>query len=337
MILILSKESDFSTDLVTDWLDKLGGSYMRLHAENIYPYIENLPLSSKLSEINLPDRSIKIADTNVIWYRRWEPYKNLEKINLDNSEIAKEISETQKEDRKLLNNFIFSLFSKGLWINPYDKGSVNKMQQLIEAENVGLLIPSSIISSSKNIVSAFYEKNQSIITKSFETNIDLTINNRFYTSYTSRLNKRDLDYLPETFAPSLFQAEIKKAFEVRSFYLDGKFYSMAIFSQYDKTTSVDFRKYNYSKPNRTMPFELPSDIKYKLKLLMKRLGLLTGSFDLIVTKENQYVFLEVNPSGQFGMVSEPCNYDLNKIIATYLIKKDNEKNLSRKNISRNAN
>ena len=31
------------------------------------------------------------------------------------------------------------------------------------------------------------------------------------------------------------------------------------------------------------------------------------------------VFLEVNPVGQFGMVSLPCNYQLEKRIAQYLI------------------
>jgi hypothetical protein len=38
-----------------------------------------------------------------------------------------------------------------------------------------------------------------------------------------------------------------------------------------------------------------------------------------MTKKGEYVFLEVNPIGQFGMVSAPCNYNLEKKIAQYLI------------------
>jgi hypothetical protein len=34
------------------------------------------------------------------------------------------------------------------------------------------------------------------------------------------------------------------------------------------------------------------------------------------------VFLEVNPTGQYGMVSDPCNYYLDKKIAEYLIDYD---------------
>jgi len=44
----------------------------------------------------------------------------------------------------------------------------------------------------------------------------------------------------------------------------------------------------------------------------------SGSIDILVTPNNEYVFLEVNPVGQFGMVSQPCNYYLEKRIAERL-------------------
>jgi len=36
--------------------------------------------------------------------------------------------------------------------------------------------------------------------------------------------------------------------------------------------------------------------------------------DLIYSKENEYAFLEINPVGQFGMVSYLCNYHLRQFI-----------------------
>jgi hypothetical protein len=44
-----------------------------------------------------------------------------------------------------------------------------------------------------------------------------------------------------------------------------------------------------------------------------------GSLDLIYSIDNEFVFLEVNPVGQFGMVSKPCNYNLEKILAKELL------------------
>ncbi len=57
---------------------------------------------------------------------------------------------------------------------------------------------------------------------------------------------------------------------------------------------------------------------------MDNLGLDTGSIVLIKSKDDQWYFLEVNPVGQFGMVSYPCNYYLERKIAEYLVQKNNE-------------
>jgi D-alanine-D-alanine ligase-like ATP-grasp enzyme len=51
---------------------------------------------------------------------------------------------------------------------------------------------------------------------------------------------------------------------------------------------------------------------------MALLKLNTGSIDLIVNTTGEYIFLEVNPVGQFGMVSSPCNYYLEREIARFL-------------------
>ena len=51
---------------------------------------------------------------------------------------------------------------------------------------------------------------------------------------------------------------------------------------------------------------------------MKLLNLNSGSLDLIRAADGKYVFLEINPVGQFGMVSYPCNYNIEKEIAIAL-------------------
>ena len=53
---------------------------------------------------------------------------------------------------------------------------------------------------------------------------------------------------------------------------------------------------------------------------MQNIGLETGSIDMVFTKDGHFVFLEVNPIGQFGMTSKPCNYFLERELALSLIK-----------------
>ncbi len=59
---------------------------------------------------------------------------------------------------------------------------------------------------------------------------------------------------------------------------------------------------------------------------MQDLNLNCGSVDLIKDKDGNYIFLEVNPNGQYGMVDAPCNFNLNEKIALTLIKNDYEQN-----------
>jgi glutathione synthase/RimK-type ligase-like ATP-grasp enzyme len=94
---------------------------------------------------------------------------------------------------------------------------------------------------------------------------------------------------------------------------------MAIFSQKDAKTSVDFRNYNKESPNRVVPFQIDKGYSKKLSLLARQLNLFSGSFDILVDACNNYYFLEVNPVGQFGMVSYPCNYFIEKNIALFII------------------
>ena len=126
--------------------------------------------------------------------------------------------------------------------------------------------------------------------------------------------------IPTKFSPSLFQGYIEKEYELRIFFLDDSFYSMVIFSQSNEKTKIDFRNYDIEKPNRVCPYSLPKKIERKITKLMNTIGLNTGSIDMIKSTDGNYYFLEVNPSGQFGMTGIPCNYDLYEKVASYLIK-----------------
>ena len=108
-------------------------------------------------------------------------------------------------------------------------------------------------------------------------------------------------------------------YEIRSFYLNGTFSSMAIFSATNMKTAIDMRSYDLENPNRKVPYKLPLEIEKKLNSLMLEEKLNTGSIDLIKGLDGSYYFLEINPIGQFGSVSQTCNYYLEKKIAKYLV------------------
>lgn len=221
-----------------------------------------------------------------------------------------------------VNNQIFNKFKDAYQLPNPEAIKVDKFKVLHLAKEEGLQIPNSLVTNCKKELKKFHNKHKEIITKPLYENPRFQEENYTIQFLTDKITYDQLNELPSTFFPSFFQAYIKKDIEVRVFFIDGLFYSMAIFSQLDPQTKTDFRNYNRKRPNRKVPYLLPEKIEVKLKGLMKKLNLTTGSIDLIKTPTKKYVFLEVNPIGQFGFVSKSCNYHLEHKIANTLIKYD---------------
>lgn len=82
-------------------------------------------------------------------------------------------------------------------------------------------------------------------------------------------------------------------------------YAIKLNSQ-DNEKIVDWRLPLQLKSFSTEPIKLPENIKNKILFFMKETNLAFGCFDLIFTKEKEWVFLEINPMGQFLWVEEQC-------------------------------
>lgn len=280
MINIITNQTDGSTINILEWL-------------NFYGYEYNLLFGDENIDIEF-DKINKKTD-NIYW------------------------------TRKLPQDIESAYFLKGLynvtdeysfWLNNPKNKFLDKATQLSIAKTCCLSIPKTLISSNKQSIKNFIEKHKTCVIKNYINKV-IKKKNSFHNFYTQRILSEEIDSLPENIY--IIQQEIKKEYEIRTFYLDSEFYSMAIFSQNDKQTEVDYRRYNNTIPNRTVPYKLPERIEKKLHLFMTKCKLNCGSIDIIKGTDNGYYFLEVNPFGQFGMVSYPCNYHLEKDIALKLI------------------
>jgi len=238
------------------------------------------------------------------------------------STLSSEIAQALNKEQIVFYDSIFYFLRKNKYFGKVKKTvDNNKIIDLINARKCNISIPDTIISTSKREIKKFFikNKNDKIITKSlggllrFETEDEI-----LWGKGTTIVDITELNNYKEILFPSIFQKYIEKEYEIRTFYFKGEFYSMAIFSQNDDKTKIDFRNYNIEKPNRMVPFKLPDDIEIKLKKFMEISELDTGSIDLIVSKEERrFVFLEVNPFGQFGWLSKNTNYYIERHIAKY--------------------
>lgn len=329
MILILSRATmDFTTEQVMEWLGYLGASFIRINGKDILRHQFRISDNgSQKFSLQLGPTQLNLDEINIVWYRRWAERGTVESIRLEDApQLEEELNAHRADEYKGLSEYFFSLIQeKNIIGSPHHLNkNPSKLTQLTAAKLVGMQTPSTLVTNSKEELSAFYVLHRKqLIVKAIHEAGNFTMNDIPYVGYTGVITDEILEELPEQFYPSLFQEYLDKEIEIRTFYLDETCYSMAIFSTLDKQTEVDFRKYNSEKPNRNVPFELPQELCLKVVQLMKQLKLNTGSLDFILTKEGRFVFLEVNHGGQFGMVSTPCNYQLERRVAELLITKDN--------------
>lgn len=302
MILIFSEPLEFSTDKVCEWLEYYDKKYVRCDT-----LVEHIGHESKKGFYFVQDKKYYFKEISSSWYRRGGNIFR-KGIKIDNASLENlYYSENLK-----LSQYLYYLIGKKKRLNRvFDGDKVNRLIVLDKAKELGLLIPEMVFAENRNQLN---EIEIPLITKTITGSAMLVDDFGVGVIYTNKIT----DEIPDFSQVSYFENEIEKKYELRIFFLNDELYSMAIFSQKDNQTKGDFRRYNKTTPNRNVPFQLPKTIESKLIKLMKELNLNSGSIDMIVSKNNEYIFLEVNPIGQFGMVSFPCNYYLEKRIATYL-------------------
>ena len=117
--------------------------------------------------------------------------------------------------------------------------------------------------------------------------------------------------------PCLFQKNIPKLFEVRTTVVGHRTFSAAIYSQENEETRHDWRR---GGPELRMePYDLPMDVSKMITKLTSALDLVYGAIDMIVTPEGEHVFLEINPSGQFGFVEQSTGLPILSCLADALV------------------
>ncbi|WP_340077270.1 grasp-with-spasm system ATP-grasp peptide maturase [Leptobacterium sp. I13] len=322
MILILSTPRDYDTQLVIDWLSFNDTPFYRLNDEDIMTGHVSFNMNPKnIQQAYIKDKNNKILfkDIKVVWFRKFGFFKSYEGTLGKNNDITRYIY----SEFSIIRNHIVKLLKDKDWLFKRSN-MLTKIEILSMASQYGLNIPDSIITSEKKELNRFFEKHHSsIITKSINEGKHIEHLSKTYAFYTHKITS--LKNVQGKFSPSLFQEYIEKEYELRIFFLDNKFYPMVIYSQNNEKTKIDFRNYDFENPNRVGCYKLPVHIEKKLLTLMNTIGLNTGSIDMIKSTNGKYYFLEINPSGQFGMTGLPCNYNLHQKVAQYLTNKLNEK------------
>ncbi len=188
----------------------------------------------------------------------------------------------------------------------------NKIFQLIYADENGWNTPESYIGNS-NCDCRLHTDGQSII-KPISTGIirDKEISEIYHTNI--------YEYTGDdiSLTPIYLQKYIRKQYEVRLTVVGKAFYAVRI----DTLDKVDWRK-DYENHRYTL-IKCPEDIATKCTEMLHDFDIYFGAFDFIVTPEDEWIFLELNPNGQWLWLENSLSIDISKKIVEVLML--NEKN-----------
>ena len=201
------------------------------------------------------------------------------------------------------------------------KHAHNKQLQLRLAREVGLAIPKTLISNDPEAVRRFAARCPAgVITKmqaSFAVYDEQGREKVVFTNPLTEADLADLDGL--SLSPMQFQERVPKAVELRVTVAGRRLFAAAIDSQSSELATEDWRRDGVGMLEQWVEHDLPTDVSERLFAVCDHLGLEYGAMDLILTPDGRYVFLEINPVGEYFWLEEFPGFPISQALAQVLV------------------
>jgi glutathione synthase/RimK-type ligase-like ATP-grasp enzyme len=136
-----------------------------------------------------------------------------------------------------------------------------------------------------------------------------------YTTVVAELDDERLEAVRTT--PCLFQQRIQKALELRVTVVGERVFAAAIDSSASTAARLDFRR-AYEDLSYHVA-ELPEWLSDACVRLVQEFGLVYGALDIIQAHDGSYVFLELNPNGQWAWIQEATGLDIRGALIDQLV------------------
>lgn len=314
-VLILAEEFDVSADLMVRALQTRDVDVQRV---DLGWFPEQLSLSAELRGprwrgcLLTPRRRIDLSELRSIWYRSPTAFQFSPELT------AAERRHAFTEAKFGVGGVLASL--DVLWVNHPNRvaDACYKPVQLAAAARCGLSVPDTLVSNDANAIQHFVKRGgREVITKMLGANHIVEDGTRkiTYTRLVTDDDLADLRGIEQT--AHQFQQWIPKQYDVRLIAVGQHRFGFAIHTD-TSAGRVDFRA-DYAS-HRYEPVEVPSEVADGVTALMHTLGLVYGALDFVVTPDDDWVFLEINPGGQYGWLEPPTGAPLTETLADLLAK-----------------
>jgi len=291
-LLIVTNQFDPHADHVISQLRRRGIDFFRLNTEE-YPQGCVLSLSFPASSyiISLKTRQLDCSSVAAVWYRKPDPFDlHPEVQDLHHQRFAAQQCQAAMSG-------LWQVLDTVSWINHPSAlaKAERKVLQLHLARRLGFLLPRTIITNDPGEARNFL-RNLGSGRNGIAKTLGYAAGYSVMTTVVSPDDDRALDAIK--YAPVILQEYVPKKVEIRVHVIGKKVLAAEIHSQRSEKTAIDWRNYDFDNVPH-WPHPLPSKLEVLCVELVRSLGLEFGVIDLILTPNDDYVFLELNPNGQW--------------------------------------
>ena len=318
IVLLLTHSGDFFTiDRVAEVIAKKGAIPFRLDTDK-FPLEVQLTAQfdgkKNFQQLTYNHQSVDSTQVKSVWTRRiWQPELT--------ADLAPQFREAcVRESQTTLAGFWDSLRS-ARWLDKLAQIEMakNKLLQLRLASEIGLIIPPTLVTNNPDAAREFFSQVQGRMVSKLLTAITHSMESPEFFLYTSRVKEEDLKELESLrYCPMVFQAEIPKQLELRIVMVNEQPFVGALDSSQYNHSTVDWRRPGINAGD-WQHHTLPDLLIKQLQVFMVNLGLNFGAFDFILTPSGEYIFLEVNPVGEWGMLERDLDLPISTAIANFLV------------------
>jgi len=264
------------------------------------------------AHLSSADGDVDLSRVRSVWYRKPGV------LQLPDSLLPQEREWLRDECRHLLRGIWANVHA--FWVSEPDRmtHASLKVHQLQLAADLGFRVPRWVVTNDVATATAFLDSSpDGVAVKVLYLPILVTAR-RWATLYTHVVMPEDREHLESVrFGPTFLQEFVRKVMDVRVTVIGDRLFAVGIQSGDDEAARIDFRRREaYELAHR--PMSIPKPVEAACLSLVRRLGLRFGALDLLLTPDDSYVFLEINPNGQWLWLEEMTGLPLTETLCELL-------------------
>ncbi len=337
-LLIVGLEEDPHTSRVKEWLEKLGAQVILFDPQKEGHTLEIwVTAAGQGGAVTTPHRRWNFDEIDAVWYR-WK---------------ATPVYEWKTNQEKLVEDFVFEEWwhtlraleayvgsEKFLNVPSQSAAAQSKPRQLQAAARLGMVIPDTLFTNDSDAVLARFRLHEAIVYKPHRTLfipgfvppplcvlVGWGSTNSFRAgSGIVFCNKLALAQVPHEKcsihrAPGIFQELVTRECDFRVTVVGERIFCVKISSQASPETSLDWRREILGDMYELI--ETPPRLASAIRSFQDEFGINFGAYDFLVRRrtdgEEEYVFLECNPEGQWMWLETATGAPVSQAVAEMLL------------------